>query len=128
MRAQESSSARFWGSILVAPAAAAIAGAGYFLVTAPYPSTLAIIPLILITGYVIAFVHTLALGMPLFILLDRHWRLNWWNAALCGAIIGALPVLVLSLSDSLGGTAVFCTGCGVAGGLAFRAVIGTSPP
>jgi hypothetical protein len=124
MRAQEASSGRFWGSILAAPAAAAIAGAGYFWVTAPYPSTLAIVPLVLIVGYVLAFIHTLALAIPLFILLDRHWRLSWWNAALCGALIGAVPLTVLGFSDGFGGTTAFCAGCGVAGGLAFRAVIG----
>jgi hypothetical protein len=109
---------------MMAPAAAAIAGAGYFLVTAPYPSTLAIMPLILIMGYVIAFVHTLALGMPLFILLDRRWRLNWWNAALCGGLVGAVPAFLLLFSKGEWTTVVFCAACGAAGGLAFRAVIG----
>jgi hypothetical protein len=39
-----------------------------------------------------AFAHVLLIGLPLYLLLAKRWRISWWMCAGAGAVIGALPV------------------------------------
>lgn len=82
-------------------------------------------------GAPIALLH-LGLALPLCHLLEKRWRLRWWNAALGGALVGAIPIplIMLMSSDAPFGTvprdvASSFLGlgfAGFAGGLAFWAV------
>ena len=96
----------------------------------PYPISPDLLTITLPLGFVIAFLHTAVLGLPLYLLLSRKWRLRWWSAALGGALVGATPFGLMmgaaSLSDGGGAAlgAIAWTGAyGALGGLAFFAIL-----
>lgn len=61
-----------------------------------------------IVGAILAAGHVALLGLPLYGLLSRRWRLRWWSAAIGGFLVGGLPYLVLLNSpgeySQIGGT------------------------
>ena len=73
----------------------------------------------LVLGMPVALAHLL-LALPVYSLLRRRWRLDWWNSMFGGMLVGALPVAVL-----LPEWEVIMVGaaCGAAGGLTFWAVL-----
>ena len=50
---------------------------------------------VLMVSMVIAFLHIWLLGLPLYLFVARRWKLRWWNTALAGCTVGALPIAVL---------------------------------
>ena len=44
----------------------------------------------------IAATHVVALGLPAYLLLRWRKAVRWWSILLCGFILGALPIAVLS--------------------------------
>lgn len=83
---------------------------------------------------VVGFLHLL-IAIPLFRFIGRRVQVTWLMAALCGVAIGAIPlmlVFMLSGADpahpgSWVPSALFGA-AGLAGGLAFRAVLGKREP
>ena len=70
-----------------------------------------------LVGFVIAALH-LMLALPAYLLCRRRWRLEWWNSAIGGALIGGIPSMLLAgLEGALSAL------CGLVGGLAFWAVL-----
>ncbi|QNA83405.1 hypothetical protein G4G27_04855 [Sphingomonas sp. So64.6b] len=53
---------------------------------------------IVIIGFVIALAHALFLGLPAFFALRDYWRLHWWSAALGGAVVAVIPMILLNLT------------------------------
>jgi hypothetical protein len=76
-------------------------------------------------GALIALPLMLVLGVPLFLLCQRHRLLQWWHAALCGLLCGALGSLLiapanLAYLDSFGiQNGLIFTGIGIFTGLLF---------
>jgi hypothetical protein len=76
--------------------------------------------------FVVAAVPTLALGLPVFLLLNAFDKVRWWTALPAGMLIGLITFQVLSylsfgswgLDDfQYGGDMLFCLmGCFSAGG------------
>ena len=86
----------------------------------PMANALEVLPLVLVFGIPIALLHLGLLALPVYMLLRRWWRLQWWNAAAAGFVIGALPMSLLFWSldgSSMAGL------CGLVGGLTFWAVL-----
>ena len=79
-----------------------------------------LLPLVMLFGVPVALLHIGFIAVPIYIALRPRYRLRWWNAALAGFLIGALPMSLLS--QAFDGMAI--TGlCGLVGGLAFWAVL-----
>jgi hypothetical protein len=70
-----------------------------------------------LVGFVIAALH-LVLAVPVYLLCRRRWRLEWWNSAIGGALIGGIPSMLLA-----GLEGALSAPCGLVGGLAFWAVL-----
>ncbi|WP_025560699.1 hypothetical protein [Sphingomonas sp. UNC305MFCol5.2] len=88
-----------FGLLVKALAGASIAASwpGMLALTmAFYAPRLLLVPL---TTFAIAFGHALVLGLPLYLLLDRRGWANGWLAALAGACIGMVPVLIFTTID-----------------------------
>ena len=52
---------------------------------------------VMIVGFPIALLHVVFLALPAYVLVDRFWRLTWWNSSLAGLLIGGIPAALLSL-------------------------------
>lgn len=55
----------------------------------------AALPAFVAIGGGIAFGHFILLGLPIYLLLSRRFRVPIWACALAGAVIGALPFSIL---------------------------------
>lgn len=88
------------GTLLKALSAASIAASWPGLLALPaafYAPGLLLVPL---ATFAIAFGHGAVLGLPLYLALRRRGWANGWLAALAGACIGTMPILILtSLPD-----------------------------
>jgi hypothetical protein len=115
---------RFIAAVFLAPLAAVGVVAIFLAIDSPSVDFVVLLWAMML-GYAIAFLHMLVLGAPLFLVLGRRWRLRWRNAALCGGLVGAVPIAVLLLPDTFPMLVAVCACSGAAAGLAFRAVIGT---
>jgi hypothetical protein len=96
----------------------------------PYPISPDLLLPTLVVGFVLAFLHTGLLGLPLYLLLSLKWRLRWWSAVLGGAVVGAAPFALLTsaalLSDHTGEmlrAVGWVAAYGALGGLVFFAVL-----
>lgn len=80
--------------------------------------------------FIVAFMHTFLLGMPLFFLGSRLNLIRWWTILLGSSIVGSMPCgflifLYNSTSESLSGfsglieMAGFMGLCGLSGGITF---------
>lgn len=95
MTPDRASPRRICGAAALAGLAAAAAAAVQILVDgvaagADASDILGLAAFFLIAGFVVASFHALVLGVPGYLLL-RKWPLRWWNAALAGFLIGAVP-------------------------------------
>lgn len=79
----------------------------------------ALIPLVAIVAFFIAFAHAFFLGLPVYLLLRRYWALRWWNAIISGSLVAVVPAMLLTDLNRESGI-LLCLGLiGAAGGLAF---------
>lgn len=80
-----------------------------------------------LVGVPIAFAFVLLLGLPVYLVLRRRWRLTWWNAVLGGWAVATAPIAMFGLRSIGDPTFLLWVGqvglLGVAGGLAFWAVV-----
>ena len=99
--------------------------------------------LILFIAYPIALAHALVIAVPIYaMMMIARWPVRWWNAALVGVVTGAGPIFVFAavwrpgplLAGDFGGgwgssllMVEFFGGCGLVGGLVFRALRGPDP-
>lgn len=122
-------------AIGAAAAAPAILAAALMLDDGPFdPDVIGPFIWVMLPAGLVALVH-LALAIPLFRFMQRRGRVNWMTAALSGAVIGATPLTLILLMNGVDLTsleawtpsAIFA-GSGLAGGLAFRAVLGPQEP
>lgn len=67
------------------------------VVQVPRESAASLVILILLFGLPLAMLHVLIFALPLYLALRERWRLLWWNAALAGFLISAVPITLLSL-------------------------------
>lgn len=72
-------------------------------------------------GVPIALIAILILALPAYLLMRRHWHVQWWHAALAGFIVGMIPGMLLGAGASFEGLQVGLAG--LVGGLAFWAII-----
>lgn len=78
--------------------------------------------------------HVLVLGLPTYFVMRSRYRVDWMHALIAGFLIGALPLAAFQLlaSATVGQLSfslllfLISGGCGLLGGVAFRAVVG--PP
>lgn len=77
-------------------------------------------------GVPIALIAIVALALPAYLLMRRHWHVRWWNAALTGLIVGMVPGMLLGAGTSWEALQIGLAG--LAGGLAFWAVVRERPP
>lgn len=80
----------------------------------------------------IASLHAACIAAPCYLFLIRRAPLRWWNAALAGLLIGAIPTMLLfavmvgnwaEIVPVAASNGVF----GLLGGLTFRALRGLDP-
>jgi hypothetical protein len=99
--------------------------------------------LVLCYAYPIALAHALIIAAPIYaVMMIARWPVRWWNAALVAVVTGAGPIFAfaavwlpgpLLAGDFDGGwgssllMVEFGGGCGLVGGLVFRAVRGPDP-
>lgn len=74
--------------------------------------------------WAIAVLHLIP-AIPLYVLLDKLGWVNWGTSALAGAVIGGVPLLLISEIASKGSMilAAITGGAGLVGGLTFYAVL-----
>jgi hypothetical protein len=122
------------GPLLRALAGASIAASWPGLFAVPFMFTAPGALLIPLLCFAIAFGHGLVLGLPLYLGAERCGRANIWLAALIGACVGMVPVLIFATisyfqnpsapyQDWLGGMLSLFAFLGVCGGLTFFALV-----
>ena len=84
-----------------------VAGGFAAAAAAPFPFVLllnggseagiGLVLVIMFFGTPVAALHVL-LAMPIYLVLRRRWRLTWWNAAIGGFAVGALPTSLLTMT------------------------------
>jgi hypothetical protein len=117
MRAEKPSPGRLVGGCRAATASAPVPYA--VLISLEEGPSAGLLIFVMGFGFVIAALHLL-LAMPTYSLLRRRWPLTWWNAALGGFVVGALPTGALSLGW---GALAWSGASGAMGGLVFWAVL-----
>ena len=110
---------------LLAAAVAAPAPLALILTFSEPAAILGALLMVTLFGFPIALVHAALLGLPAYLLMRRRWRLRWWHAVPAGALIGALPSLLL-WGDTQSALLLFA--CGALGGLIFWLVARTPSP
>jgi hypothetical protein len=120
--------------VIEAGAIAAIAAGGMaaalFCLLSASPPLFLLSPLIIVVGTAYALPHVALLGLPIYLLLSRIWRVEWWNATVLGTLIGGVPTTLLLFGgmgepaaegELAAGAAIFgfCSACGAAAGYAF---------
>ena len=76
-------------------------------------------------GVPIALIAILIMALPAYLLMRRHWHVQWWNAALSGAIVGSVGGSLLGGSDVTGTLQMALAG--LVGGLIFWVVVRQRP-
>lgn len=79
--------------------------------------------LVIFSGTLVAGMHALVLGLPLFQLLMCWGWPRWWMAAAGGFLVGAVPLTLVTASLNIVELAL--GGLGMAGGLAFWTAVRT---
>lgn len=74
-------------------------------------------------GIPMAALIILVLALPAYLLMRRHWEITWWNAALSGFVIAAVPAVLLGLTDLSLLTVIQFGLLGAVGGLVFWAIV-----
>ncbi|NML05923.1 hypothetical protein [Sphingomonas sp. G-3-2-10] len=120
--------------VIEAGAVAAMSAGGMaaalFCLLSGSPLIVLLSPLIVVVGTAYALPHVALLGLPIYLLLSRLWRVDWWNATVLGALIGGVPTTLLLFGgmsepaaegELAAGAAIFgfCAACGTAAGYAF---------
>lgn len=115
------------------PSIGRVGGALLLASVAAAAPTILLGPLVVIAfpiGFVIAMVHAVVLGLPVYLLLRRYRMLGWIPVGLAGFGIGATPVGLLSLDGATRASAdvFWIVGLfglfGALGALIFRARLG----
>ena len=127
---------RVYLAVLAAWAACGVAGtmiALTLLTTSPAGISVQTASLGAIFGMILGLLHVVA-GTALFSLFIFRWRARWWNLALGGGLVGAVPMPLLFGSSALASGVTdwlpFLAAAGVLGlagvmaGLAFRLMLG----
>ena len=80
-------------------AAAAAAGTSIVFAALPLlpPRFMGMAILIPIFAIPIGLLHVWMFALPLYSRLRRRWALRWWNAALGGFFVGAVPITLLGM-------------------------------
>lgn len=116
-------------------AAALTPGLALFVSSRANPNAIGVMLLLFIPGALLAALHLLVLGLPLYLYQDKCGRVGWARAGVSGFVVGAFPLPLLLVLDQPDahpadflGVVLWFGGAGLAGGLAFRAIYGPSEP
>jgi len=86
------------GTLLKGLAGAGVAASWPGMLALPLAFTVPALAFIPLMCFAIAFAHGLVLGLPLYLFLERRGWANGWLAAVAGACIGTVPVLIFAAS------------------------------
>ena len=93
VKMQKTSFSRVALAILSAASTVAIAAALY----PPFKGD----GLVTLMAFIIALLHAQTLGIPAYIICQKHGWTQWWISALCGFIIGTVPYCYLFLISAI---------------------------